>query len=564
MFRASSETFADRPAILVLTGGGSRTVTYREYAAMVRRYCGALQSLGLKRGDTVSLMSENCIEWTTLDWACQCLGIVLTPIYPTLPADQAQYIVRNCEAKFAFGGSDELCKRLGDLPGVEVMLLRGAEDSLAALAEKCDMAVADWNASIDSIDPESLATLIYTSGTTGPPKGVMLPHKAPTWLCRQIIENLPVDHNDTFFSFLPLSHILERFAGHFLTVSCGATVAHSRGLAYLVADIAESKPTVVPAVPRFIDAMRERILDNVAKQSGLKQTLFRLARGQGSAKYHKKRALLHPLLDAIVLKKVRERFGGRIRFFVVGGAALSQESAEFFNAIGIMVRQGYGLTETTGPSNVNVTPDYRPWTVGPPITGIEMKLAPDGEILVRAPSVMTGYFKLPEDTAQVLDAEGWFHTGDIGEIEDGQYKITDRKKDILVLANGKNVAPQPIENKLKGIPFITEAVLFGDGSEYVYGLIIPNFERLEQHIASLGLKPPPRDQILELDAVKKLFKEEIDTVNKGLADFERLKRYTLVNATFSIESGELTPSMKVRRKVVREKYADALSGLVRS
>jgi long-chain acyl-CoA synthetase len=249
--------------------------------------------------------------------------------------------------------------------------------------------------------------------------------------------------------------------------------------------------------------------------------------------------------------------------FVSGGAALAPVISDFYNALGVKVLQGYGLTETTGPSNVTPPDDYRPWTVGPPIGTLEMKIAGDGEILVRGPSVMDGYYNLPEDTTAALDADGWFHTGDIGEIEDGHFKITDRKKDILVLANGKNVAPQPIENKLRQCPLIADAVLFGDGNEYVYGLILPNFERIEKHIVELGMTPPTRLEQLRLDAVKRLFKEQIDGVNKTLADFERVKRYVILDATFSVDTGELTPSLKVRRKFVREKYADALKDAVR-
>jgi long-chain acyl-CoA synthetase len=563
IFRSSCKTYAGKTAIMVPAAEGYQDVTFTELERRVKGYAAALRNLGLVQGDRVALQCENCLEWAVTDWACQCLGLVLVPIYPTLPRDQSQYIVRDCGAKLAIAGSADHTAKLEGAAS-KLIQLKGDPESLDELARDQEFPESDWNDAINRVQPEDLATIIYTSGTTGNPKGVMLPHRAPTWLLGQITKSLPVDHNDVFFSFLPLSHVFERFAGHFLPIYLGATIGYAKSLASLANDIQLVKPTITLCVPRFLEAMMDRILDGVSKAPPLRQKLFHAALAQGKAKYQGKPALMAGVLDKVVGTKVRERMGGRLRFFVSGGAALAPHVAEFYHALGIQVLQGYGLTETTAGTCLNKPNDSKPWTVGEPIGDIELKIAPDGEILVRAPSVMSGYYNLPEDTAACLDADGWFHTGDIGEFEGKHIKITDRKKDILVLANGKNVAPQPIENKLKESALIAEAVLFGDGQECIYGLIIPNFEVLKMHISNLGMNPPTEDDLIKLDKVKQMIRQEIDKVNKTLPDYEKVKRHALLNAAFTVEGGELTPSMKVRRKVVREKFADVLQSIARA
>lgn len=557
--RDSCRTYAAKAAQLVPESGGYRTVTYTELAQTVRRYCHALQSLGLARGDRVALQSENCVEWAWTDWACQCLGIALVPIYPSLPADQAQYIASDAGAKLIVAGDESQAAKTAPL-GIPIVQLRSGEDSLAGRAAKGEMSEEAWNAAIDAVGSEDLATIIYTSGTTGNPKGVMLPHRCPAYLNRHVIASLPVSSADTFFSFLPLSHVFERYAGHWLPISCGATIGYMKSLASMAADLSAVQPTIMLTVPRFLEAMQDRVCDSVAKQSSLKQKMFWATVSQGRKRAKGGFAPLMPLLDALVGKKVRARVGGRLRFFVSGGAALAPHTYEFWSAMGLLILQGYGLTETCAATNLNVPEDNKYWTVGPAIEGVEIKIADDGEILMRGPSMMDGYYNLPEATAEAIDADGWFHSGDIGEWEGRHLKITDRKKDLLILANGKNVAPQPIENKLKESRLIAEAVLFGDGSEYVYALIVPNFDHLRSELE----KPKASNVELAADpAAAGLLKSEIDGINKGLADFERVKRHALLDAVFSVESGELTPSMKVRRKVVREKYADELAKLAR-
>lgn len=558
---ASVCQYDEKPALLIHDGKAYRPVTYRELGEKVRGFCAALLHVGLGKGDRIAVQAENCPEWALLDWACQSLGLVLVPIYPSLTPNQSQFIVANSGSKLVVPGSPELSEKTRMEGGAKSFLLKGSPESLAAIAGNDSMPEDEWERSIASLKPDDLATIIYTSGTTGNPKGVMIEHRSPVFLNDRVTKTLPVDSRDTFFSFLPLSHVFERYAGHWLPISCGATIAYSRGIATLAQDIASAEPTVVLCVPRFLEALQDRISDNARKGSALKRGIFSLAVSQGSRWARGGSAPLRPLLDRLVGKKVRARMGGKLRFFVSGGAALAPHTYEFFKGLGILILQGYGLTETCAATCLNPPDDNLYQTVGKPIEGVEVRIAEDGEILVRGPSVMRGYYDLPEDTSAAIDSEGWFHTGDIGTWEGKHVRITDRKKDLLVLANGKNVAPQPIENRLKESRFISEAVLFGDGNEYVYGLIIPNFDHIRSEL-KIDSKLTP-EEIAKRDDVVSLIKGEVEAANKGLADFERVKRHALIAATLSVETGELTPSMKVRRKVVKEKFGPLLASMER-
>lgn len=561
VFRSTVTRFPDRPALKFPAENGFQTLTYRQYEERVRRFASALLKWGLQKGDRLAIQAENCGEWMTVDWACQTLGITLVPIYTTLPADQTEFILTDSQAKIVVVGTAELAQKI---TCTTVKMLKGSEGSLSDEANQTEpMSSEQWNASIDGVCESDLATLIYTSGTTGNPKGVMLPQRAPTWLCRQITENFPIDQNDTFFSFLPLSHVFGRLGDNWLPVSCGACVGHMKSLASMANDMSTVQPTIFLSVPRFLEALKERIEDGVKKQPPLRQKLFHAFVSQGLSKSHGKFAPMYPILKAIVGKKLKARVGGKLRFFVSGGAALPKHVGDFYEAIDFPIVQGYGLTETTAATTLNPYNDRRHWTVGKPIGDCEVKIATDGEILIRGISIMDGYFNLPEATAEAIDSEGWFHTGDIGEWEDGYLKITDRKKDLLVLANGKNIAPQVIENRMRESALIQEMVLFGDGSEYVYGLVIPNWENVAAALPHLNLNPSDVAALAQNDEVKKLIKQTIDGINKTLAPFEVVKRHAVVDAKFSVETGELTPSLKVKRKVIKERYADVLATLAR-
>jgi long-chain acyl-CoA synthetase len=535
--------------------GSIRTILYRDLWRIVRGYAAALAQLGLKRGDRICILSENCPEWTEADFGAQTLGIVVVPIYPTLPADQAKYIASDCGACYAFCNGDKQIAKVAGLQGLVAMPLLGP----GSLEEAAQRAVIDedvWSKGIDAIDPEDVATIIYTSGTTGLPKGAMLPHRAFDWIVKAVANVIPFEDSDVFLSFLPISHVYERVNGQFLPIGLGITIAYVRNLATITADFKLLRPTVMLTVPRFLESVQDRIREGVRKQPPLQQKMFAWAFEQGRRKFAGRFAPFHFLTDRLVGKKIRDRFGGKFRFFISGGAALPEHVAEFYGAFGMVILQGYGLTETSSGVIVNCHGASKYWTVGKPLPGMECRLAEDGEILLRGPAIMRGYHNMPEETAATLDSEGWFRTGDIGAWEGDYLKITDRKKDILVLGNGKNVAPQPIEAKLRVSPFIDEVVVLGDGMDHCIALVVPDAGAVRGRL-NLAEDAPLTDD----PGVRTLIKSEIDRVNKTLANFEYVKKFALLPRPFSIEEGELTPSLKVKRKVVREKYADVIAGI---
>lgn len=545
----------NKVVFMIPEGSEFRTQTYAEMWSTVLRYAAALDQLGIARGDRLGLLSENCVEWAYLDWACYCLGVISVPIYPTLPADQVEAILRDAGAAIVIaGGIDQLGKVEG-IEGLRTMLLKGpgSLDELAAGLEPH----ASIDHAIDRTTPEDLATIIYTSGTTGVPKGVMLPHRSFIHVAWSAERRIHLNENDVFLTFLPMSHVYERVVGQALPVYIGGTIGFAKNLASLSSDMMRVRPTIMLGVPRFLEAFRDRAMDGVSKLPPLRQKMFHLAMSQGIKKARGGFSPLAGLLDKIVMGKLREKVGGRLRYFVSGGAALAPHVAEFYMGSGLEVLQGYGLTETAGGSCVNHPGRNRYWTVGEPLD-MEIKLASDGEILMRGPGLFLGYWNMPEETAVAIDPEGWFHTGDIGAWEDGLLKITDRKKDILVLGNGKNVAPQPIENKLKTSPYIEEAVLFGDGLEHLIALVVPKVDAVLE-----ALELPENTPVAHDVAVRALLKKEIDRINKTLANYELVKRFAVLENSFTVESGELTPSMKVKRRVVQERYADRLAELHR-
>jgi long-chain acyl-CoA synthetase len=556
VLRRSVRQHPDKVALLVPGKGDFAEVKYREMLDTVRRYAGAIQALGLRRGDRVGLLSENCVEWAYADWACYCLGIVSVPIYPTLPPDQVAVIVRDSGATTVICGAPDQAKKLEGMPDVRVVMLKGEGDSLANSPAPALTAEA-LDKEIDATGPDDLATLIYTSGTTGQPKGAMMPHRAFMHVAIAAKKHLPLNEHDTFLCILPMSHVYERVAGQILPIYLGATIAYSKSIASIAGDMLKVKPTVMLCVPRFLESFRDRAMDGVSKMPPLRQKLFHLAMSQSVKRARGGFAPLADILDKLVMGKLRERVGGRMRYFVSGGAALAPHVAEFYMGTGMTVLQGYGLTETSGGSVVNHPARNRYWTVGEPLD-MEVKIAEDGEILMRGPGLFLGYWNMPEETAKAVNGEGWFHTGDIGEYEGTNLKITDRKKDLIVLGNGKNVAPQPIENKIKASDFIEEAVLFGDGMEHCVALVVPKADAVRAEL-SLGEDV----NLATNDAAKALIKKEIDRINKTLASYELVKKHALLDHSFTIESGELTPSLKVKRRVVREKYADRLAEMKR-
>jgi long-chain acyl-CoA synthetase len=581
-FAAAAFNYPARPALSTKQSGGQgwQVLTYAQVNDRVRRVALGLQALGIAPGDRVALLSENRPEWVIADLAILAAGSVSVPIYPTLPASQVAYILGDSGAKaVVVSDAKQLAKAEAardscpDLHAIVVMDADAAQEgvlSLDALIAKGDaenLAEA-YETRRDAVTPDDLMSIIYTSGTTGNPKGVMLSHRNMAASLDAGSQSYPqfVPPYDSFLSFLPLCHIFERVVS-LMTLTQGAHTYFNDSIFKIVDNMADVHPNVMVCVPRVFESIHERIEDGVAKAPPKRRKLFAwaLAVGDKAAQSRNAGHSLSPLLAAqhmvankLVLSKARARFGGALKFFVSGGAPLNPRTAHFFNALGVPILEVWGLTEVALATS-NPYGRAKVGTVGKPATGVQVQVASDGELLVKSKGVMQGYWHLPEATAEAIDGEGWFHSGDIGEIDsDGYVKITDRKKDILVLANGKKVAPQQIETILKHSPYISEIVLLGDKSETVKALVVPNFDALKTWAKEQGQDKPTNETLVADPAVRKLIKADIDKRSKDLADFEKVRRFALIDHTFSIEAGELTPTLKVKRKVVAEKYGALL------
>ncbi len=579
-FADAAGRFADRPALSSKDGKGWATLTYADVEARVRRFALGLRALGVQSGDRVALLSENRPEWVIADLAALALGAVTVPLYPTLPAAQVAPLLLDSGARAVVVSDARQLKKVlasrGQAPDLRAIVVMeeaaatGDAPSFEAVLREGDaVRVDDFALMRDAVGPDDLMSLIYTSGTTGVPKGVMLTHDN---MCATL-DGARLNYaqfqppGDTFLSFLPLSHIYERVLSC-LALTTGAHTYYNDSVFRLMDNMAEARPTIMVNVPRVFESIHERVLAEAAKMPEGRRRWFAWAVEVGERTAARRSAgrslgplwpLQRALADRLVLSKLRDKFGGRLKFFVSGGAPLNPQTGAFFQALGTPILEGYGLTETTGPAAANRADRIRLGTVGPAFPGCTVRQADDGELLVLGRNVMRGYWNQPDATAEVLDADGWFHTGDIGEIAaDGAITITDRKKDLLVLANGKKVAPQPIETMLKRSPFIADAVLLGDGSGSVSALLLPDFDRLKAWGKEQGKEGRDGAALASDPDVRRLFKKEVDGLSGDLADFERIKRLALLPAPLTIEGGELTPTLKIRRKAVAEKYGALL------
>ena len=578
-FAETAAKYPDRPALSAKSPVSKawETLTYRQLEDKVRQVALGLRALGIERGDRVAILSENCTEWAIADLATLAAGAISVPIYPPLPAGQVAHILADSGAKAIFAenakqlAKAQLARATASELSVFVTLEEASDESgvftLADIITVGETAVLgeSYEARRDSVTPEDLMSLVYTSGTTGSPKGAMLSHGSMAAALDGANRQFPLFQPpyDLFLSFLPLSHVFERVTYN-LALTQGAQTCFNDSIFKLMDNLGELHPTIMQCVPRVYESIHERVIDGIAKLPEKRQTLTHWALGVGSTRAELSNAgkgigpilfLQHLVAEKLVLFKIRARFGGKLKFFVSGGAPLNPRTANFFLAIGIPILEGWGLTETTAAVCANLAGRVKVGTVGPSLFNVQVQTASDGELLVKGPTVMRGYWNNPVATAEVIDSEGWFHTGDIGMIDsDGYVKITDRKKDILVLANGKNVAPQPIETLLKHSPLISEIVLLGDKAGTVSALVVPNFDILKAWAKAQGREKATSAELVADPAARKYVKTEIDSLSKELADYEKIKRIALIDHAFSVDGGELTPTLKVKRKVVAEKY----------
>jgi long-chain acyl-CoA synthetase len=564
-----------------------RTMTYRETWDWIRDASLGLQTLGIISGDRICIVSRTRPAWLVADLAGMALGAVTCPIYPSSEANQAAFIINNVGAKLIVVENAQQAAKIesirAECPTVEKLVVIDEKGALPQGAitfdDVLELAPQDadhrrlWDEGWRAITRDQLATIIHTSGTTANPKGAMLTHGNLVFNYEAVIQVVDFYETDIFLSWLPLSHIYERVAGMVVPLGRGCLIAYAEPLIErLPLNMAEVRPTVMVAVPRLYERVYARVLSTIESGSHLKQRIFWWAAGLGKKKYANHlaargdsfwlRAQLK-VADALVFGKIRARTGGRVRYFVSGSAPLSREIGEFFYGMGMLVLEGYGLTETSPFVSINRPGDFVFGTVGRPAPDTEVRIeASTGEIQVRGPQVMRGYLNDPAETAQAIDPDGWFHTGDIGELDEiGRIRITDRLKNIIVLANGKNVSPAPMEAALSSSKFIGQAIILGDRQPYTGALIAPDFDELSAWAAANGIAEMPPEQLVDERSVQKLIDGEVKTKLEGFAIFERPRRVALLPRLLTEEEGELTPSLKVKVRVVKEKWADKVAEL---
>jgi long-chain acyl-CoA synthetase len=558
-------------------GGQWRTLSHRVIEERVTQLAAALRASGVQRGDRVAILAENRPEWAIADFAVLCLGATDVPIYPTLPPNQIAYILNDCEAKVIFCSTAEQVEKVAGIRD-EVPTLR----EVIVFDEVTDATVSRWGDVLSNgeaeitggrftdfrdgalaVQPDDLATLIYTSGTTGDPKGVMLTHFN---ICSNVAavhqhRVLEVTPGEVALSFLPLSHSFERLVDYFYWDS-GICIAYAESIEKLAENLVEVSPHLVAAAPRVF----EKIYTKVMGATGIKRTLVMWAKGVGEERAEAVLAgraapesLGFRIADKLVFSKLRAKTGGRVRAFISGSAPLSADVAKFFFAAGLPVYEGYGLTETSPVLAVNKPGKVKLGTVGIPLAGVEMRIAESGEILARGPNIMKGYWNRPQDTADTIDADGWLHTGDVGEFdEEGFLRITDRIKNMIVTAGGKNIAPQPIENQAAMSPYVSQVLMIGDRRAFPTLLVVPDFENLERWAREKGIGSSNREEMARDPRVKQFLEQETLGRLQGLARYEIPKKIMVAPEDFTIESGALTPTLKVKRRVVEERYRDSI------
>ncbi len=582
MWLHTLETYPKDDFMLTKQAGTFVPLSTAEFGRRVRLFALGLRELGIGYGDKVIILSENRPEWIMTDLAAHFLGSITVPIYTTLVPEQIKYIIQDSDAKVVVCSNQELWNKVEtlrpELPLVKYYIRFDDEvpEGVMTQAEICARgevidredpalfpALADW------AKPDDTATIIYTSGTTGQPKGVMLTHANLLSNAESVLSVVDVNQTDTVLSFLPLSHILERWATYcYLYV--GASIGYAESIEALSENMLEVRPTVMVTVPRLLEKIYARVLDNVLSGSPLKQKIFHWAVriGRAGAQYQIKNSplpaklkLQRRLAHRLVFAKIYARTGGRLRFFVSGGAPLAKEIGEFFHALGMVTLEGYGLTETSPVISCNRLEEIRYGSVGKPVPGVEVKIAPDGEILARGPNVMKGYYKLEVATRDAFEGD-WFKTGDVGLIDDdGFLVITDRKKDLIVTSGGKNVAPQPIENVLKSTRFVLNVVVVGDRRNFISALIVPDFDRLEAYAREQDISFANRTELVADDRIRRFMQEEVDRAGANLARYEQIKKIVLLDRDFELEEGEVTPSLKVRRHMIEKKYRAQIDAL---
>jgi long-chain acyl-CoA synthetase len=586
IFHNRAEKYQFEPFLRYKHQGRYTPISWREMQRIVTNLGLGLISIGVKKTEIVTIFSENCWQWLAADLASLSVGAANAPIYATNSGEEAAYIINDSGSKYLFvSDQDHLNRILGvrsKLKGLKKIITFDPPekadkdiitfDDLMALGE-ASKDKKTFEERLKSIEPEGLATLIYTSGTTGPPKGVMLTHSNFVSNVMQSFASHPmVGHHDESLLFLPWSHSLGRTIGIYLMIHIGACMNIAESFGAVMQNMAEIRPTLVVSVPRLFEKIHTGIISKAAGEKPLKKKLFSwavdVAQRAVDFNVQKKEMpatlkIQYDLAEKLVYSKIRHALGmDRIKIFINGGGPLATEIDRFFNGIGITLHNGYGLTETTPVTNVNTFDVFAFGSVGPALADTQIKIAEDGEILVKGPQVMKGYFNKPEDTKAAFTDDGWFMTGDIGKIDErGCLYITDRKKDIIVTAGGKNIAPQNIENTLTTDPFIEQAVIIGEGRKYLSALVVPNFAELMAYSKKQGIPFDTKEDLVMKPEILTFYKNKLDSLMKDYARVEQIRKFTLLPREFSIETGELTPTLKMKRKVIGANFASEIESM---
>ncbi len=587
IFQNQAEKYGDKACVAYKKGGKYVDISWKEMNIMIHDLAYYLLSIGIKKGDKIGLFSPNRYEWWVASQASLSIGAISVPIYATNSAEEAQYVLENSESRACFVGTqdhlEKVMKIWKKVPRIKQLIIFDEYSAKAKgvislgdaykLGQKYNKK-QEFDKRLKAIKGSDISTLIYTSGTTGNPKGVMLTHDNFVSDVRNTLHDMmdKLGPDDVFLSFLPLSHSLEMTVGYYGAIYIGGKVAFAEDVSKLMENFQDVRPTVIISVPRIYEKVHAGILAKLADAPGIKKKIFAFANSaaQQNLPYVCKDttpggllAIKFAIADKLVFSKLKATLGmDRLRYAISGGGPLSVSDAEFFIGMGFRILEGFGLTETTPVTNYNRPERLKPGTVGPAIPETKVKISDEGEILIKGPQVMKGYYKNPKATKEVFTKDGFFRTGDIGIIdEDGFLKITGRIKDIIVTAGGKNISPQNIENSLKTSPYIEQVAIIGDRRKYLAALIIPAFEALEKWARREGISSSSRKDLIDSDSVHKLIASEIDKYTKQFSRVEQIRKFKLLDAEWTQQSGELTPTQKVKRKVVDTKYAAEIESM---
>lgn len=583
MISQSIQQFASHPALKFKNSANSwETLSYKVFGKKITALASALIRSGIKKGDRVGIYSPNCYQWAMTDFACILAGAVSVPIYATNTADQARFIIEDAGIKLIFTGDDfqynNVASFTDQITGLKIIAYSPPENTALSdvtlfesfiSPEPAEDEIQTIRQYLDKITPEDVSTIIYTSGTTGNPKGVMLSHGNFCYQLACVEANFTVTPDDTSLCFLPLSHVYERMWSYFVYFK-GATHHYLEDPKQVIETLKEVKPTAMVSVPRLYEKIYATVKNALETSSTLKKILFNQALTAGHEHHMNLRQnkpvslwlkLKHGVLDKLVLSKIREAVGGDKNFFSSGGAPLDKAIEEFFFSCGLLICQGYGLTETSPMISYNTPGAFKFGTVGKPVPGCKVRIAQTGEIQVKGPQVMKGYYNNPEKTKEEIE-DGWFKTGDIGEIDaDGFLKITDRLKDLIITSGGKNIAPQHIETLVGKDYFIEQIVTIGDQRQFISALIVPFFEGLEAWAEKKQIKYNSTKELIDHPEVKAFYRKRIDYHSRPLAKYETIKKFALIPEPFTVEGGQITPTLKPKRKNITEQYKDLIDSM---